>query len=137
MEALKDIRNFTQEYQTIETIKILIRDQTYGMIIQNGFFKNTLTYPNPNDYEINKICEHCGSKYKDKDIKIKLREERDKYHGEDNRLYMLFKEGLFLYYNLEHNEKTSKAFSIAWERGHSSGYHEVYQEFDELVDLLK
>jgi hypothetical protein len=107
------------------------------MIIQAGFFKNSLPYPNTNDYEINKICEHCGSKYQDKYLKVKLREERDKYHREDNRLYMLFKEGLFLNYNLEHNEKTSKAFSMAWERGHSSGYHEVYQEFDDLVDLLK
>ena len=32
--------------------------------------------------------------------------------------------------------KAEKAFTMAWERGHASGYYEVYQELCDLADLL-
>ena len=125
------------DFQTIENLKNLFNDQDYGTIIRNGFFINTLAYPNAKEFEITKVCEHCGSKYKDLDAKKRLREATDSYRKEDGRLYHLFKQGLFLLHNLEQNDKAERAFSIAWEKGHSSGYLEVYQEFEDLVDLIK
>ena len=35
------------------------------------------------------------------------------------------------------NPKAEKLMSIAWERGHSCGYYEVYINALELVDLIK
>ena len=128
---------YTQHYQNIESIIDLLKDQPISMIITNGFFKNSLSYPKQDDYEVNKICEHCGSKYKDKDAKTKLQEARAKYEGEKVRLYHLFKESLFLAFNLEHNEKTEKAFSIAWDEGHANGLREVYSWFQALVPLVE
>ena len=33
-------------------------------------------------------------------------------------------------------DKRSKVYSLAWDRGHSSGYAEVYNELVSLVDLF-
>jgi hypothetical protein len=130
-------KNFTRQYQNIESITVLLKDQAFSTIIKNDFFQNSLPYPSQDDYKVNKVCEHCGSKYKDEDSKTKLHEARNKYRQENNRLYGLFKESLFVVFNLEHNEKTEKAFSIAWEQGHSRGFYEVYQCFEELAPLLE
>jgi len=35
------------------------------------------------------------------------------------------------------NPKASALMSYAWQEGHSSGYHSVYQIASELVDLIK
>ena len=34
------------------------------------------------------------------------------------------------------NPKVQKAWSIAYERGHSNGYHEVISYFEDLIELL-
>jgi hypothetical protein len=130
-------KSFTRQYQNIESIIDLLKDQNMAMIVKNHFFENSLPYPGENDYKINKVCEHCGSKYKDKDAKIKLRTARDEYRGESTRLYHLFKESLFVAFKLEHNEKTEKAFSIAWSQGHANGFYEVLTYFEVLVPLVE
>ena len=45
-------------------------------------------------------------------------------------------EDLFEEFDVENNEKRYKCFSIAWDRGHSYGYYEVYNCFQELVELI-
>jgi hypothetical protein len=40
-------------------------------------------------------------------------------------------------HQLERNGKFEKAWSIAWEEGHSNGIKEVEYYFEGLVDLLK
>ena len=130
-------KTFTRQYQNIESIIGLLKDQNMQIIIQNEFFKNSLPYPSEDDYKVNKVCEHCGSKYKDKDAKTKLRTVRDEYQAERTRLYHLFKESLFVAFKLEHNEKTEKAFSIAWDQGHSHGFYEVLTCFETLVPLVE
>jgi hypothetical protein len=37
----------------------------------------------------------------------------------------------------EASEKFQKVFEIAWSRGHSSGFNEVSNCFDEMADLLR
>jgi len=131
------VKNYAQEYQTIETIEQLLVDQTMPIIIRNNFFENSLIYPDPNDFEINKVCKHCGSKYKDEDAKEKYREAQNLYRKEDNRLYNLFKEATLLANDIKHDDKVDKMFGIAWERGHAYGMYEVYQCFEEMVPILK
>lgn len=48
-----------------------------------------------------------------------------------------FKEYLLKTYEVEDNPKASKAFSIAWDYGHSSSYYEVLGFFDDIVDLIR
>lgn len=59
------------------------------------------------------------------------------YHEEESRCYNQFKQDLFKEYNVTNNPKAEKCFNIAWERGHSSGYESVANEFDELVELIQ
>jgi len=58
------------------------------------------------------------------------------YRGEKSNLLTAFRDKLCSDYNL-----SDKAFDLiwakAWERGHSSGLHEVYQEFDDLHDFIQ
>jgi hypothetical protein len=48
-----------------------------------------------------------------------------------------FKKFLAKKYKLEGNPKLDRAFEIAWELGHSSGYDEIENYFYDLVDLIK
>lgn len=133
----KKVKNYAQEYQTIETIEQLLEEQTMPIIITNKFFENSLIYPNPIDFRIDKVCEHCGSTYKDENAKKEYREAQNLYRKEDNRLYHLFKEATFLANDMKHDDKVDKMFSVAWERGHAYGMYEVYQCFEEMVPILK
>ncbi len=40
-------------------------------------------------------------------------------------------------YGVNGHPKLDLALRLAWEHGHSSGYHEVLLDFDELVEFLK
>lgn len=51
-------------------------------------------------------------------------------------LYRMFKEEALEYVGLTGHSKAEKAFSLAWSKGHSAGYHEVVQELEELANLL-
>jgi len=44
---------------------------------------------------------------------------------------------LFENFNVMNNPKKDKAFALAWERGHSNGLEEVYNEFYDLVELIE
>lgn len=60
-----------------------------------------------------------------------------KYRKGENDSYLKFKEDLFKEYGVSDNPKLEKAFDMAWDRGHPSGYRDVVYYFDELVDLIK
>lgn len=47
-----------------------------------------------------------------------------------------FKNDLFEEFGVANNPKREKAYSFAWEHGHSNGYEEVYHYFSEIVDLI-
>ena len=48
-----------------------------------------------------------------------------------------FKKDLFEDLGIEFNPKRDKLYSLAWEKGHSSGFSEVYNYACELVDLIQ
>jgi len=48
-----------------------------------------------------------------------------------------FKKDLFEEYGVENNPKADKAYSIAYDHGHSGGYNEVAGYFGELVELIR
>lgn len=61
-----------------------------------------------------------------------------KAHGEEEgRLHQLFKSDLEKEFGIVRHPKADLLFQIAWSMGHSSGYHEVWNHYQEMVDLLK
>jgi len=59
------------------------------------------------------------------------------YTDEKNKLHEEFVNDLFENFNVMNNPKKDKAFALAWERGHSNGLEEVYNEFYDLVELIE
>lgn len=67
-----------------------------------------------------------------------IEEQERLYHEENARLYKLWKDDMFEEYGVKDNPKVEKAFSIAWDYGHSNGgYENVECYFSDLVDLIK
>jgi hypothetical protein len=54
-----------------------------------------------------------------------------------NLLEAEFKADLFDEHGVTGHPKANRAFDLAWDRGHSAGYQEVANYFDDLADLLK
>ncbi len=63
--------------------------------------------------------------------------ESDAYNTERCQLEKQFKIDLLAEHGVTNHPKADAAYSMAWDRGHSSGYSEIALEFGELVDLLK
>ena len=85
-----------------------------------------------------KFCSDCGTNIED--IYNTENEKHKKaikdYNNESSKRHNEFIEDLFEEFDVENNEKRYKCFSIAWDRGHSYGYYEVYNCFQELVELI-
>jgi hypothetical protein len=58
------------------------------------------------------------------------------YYEEENALLRKFKEDALRECGLEGHPKAEKAYSLAWEEGHSLGYGQVLYELQNLADLL-
>jgi hypothetical protein len=48
-----------------------------------------------------------------------------------------FKNDLFVEFGVEDNPKREQCYGIAYDMGHSNGFSEVYNYFDQLVELIK
>jgi hypothetical protein len=63
-------------------------------------------------------------------------EERKAWYNEQGRLDDLFWYDFAKEFDIEFHPKKEAFKRICWERGHSSGYSEVYNVALELIDLL-
>jgi hypothetical protein len=61
----------------------------------------------------------------------KMRKEQEARDIENAKLELLEE------YGIERNDKFERAWSVAWDYGHSSGIQEVKNHFADLVDLIK
>lgn len=62
---------------------------------------------------------------------------RKAYHAHTNELKMQFKQDMLDDFGVTDHPKAQKLWELAWERGHSAGLYAVYQEAEELVELLR
>lgn len=62
--------------------------------------------------------------------------QREKYYKEQNALQEKFVQDLFEEFGVKDSKKARKAYAIAYEHGHSSGYSEIYNYFIDLAELL-
>jgi hypothetical protein len=122
------------------------------------YSKPKTSYPNKKDYITSYVydkgeCLWSGPTW-EKD-KAELKEEypnaliqevldeegykaHQKQYGEEtHKLHEEFVNDLFENFNVMNNPKKDKAFALAWERGHSNGLEEVYNEFYDLVELIE
>jgi len=63
--------------------------------------------------------------------------QRKAYTQEETRLHAEFDQDVFEEFGVVGHPKAAKAMSLAWDRGHSEGFDRVYEEFAELVELIK
>ncbi len=67
----------------------------------------------------------------------RYKEHQKQYGEETHKLHEEFVNDLFEKFNVTDNPKRQKAFDLAWEKGHANGLEEVYNEFYDLVELIK
>lgn len=88
--------------------------------IREGKYKVALQYP-------------CSELYPTAEEREKMRAE---YREEQVRLNRQFQADLLEAYGMTNHPKREAIWNMAYGRGHSAGYHEVAQEFDELMALI-
>ena len=85
-----------------------------------------------------KYSGKCTAIVSERDVdEAAYKQMQKEYAEEESRCYIQFKQDLFKEYSVINNPKADKCFAMAWERGHSSGYESVANEFDELVELIQ
>ena len=58
------------------------------------------------------------------------------YREDQRKLDAEFKQAAFKYCGIEDHPKRERAWSMAWEHGHSSGLNDVLHHLEELSELL-
>jgi hypothetical protein len=122
------------------------------------YSKPQTAYPNKKDYITSYVYDkgvvlwsgptwekdkaELKEEYPNAVIQEVLDEEGYKAHqkqsGEEtHKLYEEFVNDLFEEFGVSDNPKRYMAFHLAWEKGHVNGLEEVYNEFYDLVDLIK
>lgn len=101
---------------------------------RQGFKIKSNSYPNRlGDAGATYTCPDCTAKKAIKDLNsddLRTRIGSPLYKGEN------FAEDAIEYCGLKGHPKADKAFAMAYDRGHSSGYYEVLQELESLAELL-
>ena len=138
---LRDIQNYTKE--EIKNIPMFgptsFSNLKYYMDKYNISFRkviDTSRYEFLEGFELMQAYIE-DDRYKNPVTEIIDTKTRTDYKHEETNIFDLFQMDLYKAYGIENNPKRSKCFRLAWEYGHSSGYYEVLNHFDELVDLIK
>lgn len=66
----------------------------------------------------------------------KYKEHLTMYLNEETKLTKEFIDDLFTEFRVKNNPKRFKCYNLAYERGHSNGFSEIYNEFCDLVELI-
>jgi hypothetical protein len=124
--------------------------KTVGDKIKDDYYTNKAKeVPYPSQSEIKKefmkeMETFVGTKkqieQKEKEIEVQvtaeLRRLQQIYGTHVHSVEQELKTDLEREYDLATHPKRDKLWSLAWEKGHSDGYQQVYGEYCELVDLL-
>jgi hypothetical protein len=69
--------------------------------------------------------------------KVAYQAYQQQYAEEIHKLEEEFQNDLFQEFAVTDNPKRFKCYSYAWDKGHSHGYSEVYNEFSDVVELIR
>lgn len=115
-----------------------------------------IPYPNKRDYITlyaydNGMCLYRGNDYTRKQLedthstavvqevfeKLLYKADLERYNECIQELTDEFKKDLFEEFGVTDNPKRERAYAYAWDKGHASGLGEVYNEFSDIVELIK
>lgn len=108
-----------------------------------SIYKTTLDYPSRPTKPI--LDKNANSKIATQFVKdlekyesdmIEYQKKQDEYREESFRIKELFKKDALEDSGLSEHPNRNKIFNYAWEKGHSSGYSEVYYELMNLAELF-
>lgn len=116
-------------------------------MIDYSKYINKKTFPE-SVYDENKELKHLESltvlsyaqKLRIQELKQIIEDYKNQeieYYKEENRLYNLWKDDLYVEYEVADNPKAEQAFQLAWDYGHAHGYSEVEIYFSDFVGLIK
>ena len=80
---------------------------------------------------------HADLLEKYEDAMIFYKSQLESYNKKERDLYMKFKKDLYEEYDVTGNSKADKAYTLAYDYGHSAGYNEIEIYFSQLVELIK
>lgn len=114
--------------------KIIANVISFDELKRDGWKIDSNCYPMK--FEDRTIKYHCPTCVKNKEIAdlasddLRTRIQSPLYKGDN------FSADAIDYCGLKGHPKADKAFSMAYDRGHSSGYSEILQELERLAELL-
>lgn len=92
---------------------------------------------NPRDPCISALKQEYPNAVIQKLIRIdEYNKARDTYLAEANGLIEQFKIDLFKHFKVQDHPKKELCYTLAYDRAHSNGLTEVYNEFEDLVQLI-
>jgi hypothetical protein len=108
-------------------------------------YENKLEYPKghskpylerEDQYNEVKVAEYAKELKKYKDETPAYNEARAKYSNETCRLEEIFRSDALKEVGLEGHECADRAYSYAWEQGHSCGYSEVFNYLLDIAEVI-
>lgn len=87
-------------------------------------------------YDMGKNIEYPNSDLRTKNREL-WKEKKQKYNEEMDKIHKLFKQEALEEAGLDEHPKKDILFDFAWEKGHSSGYGDVYCELCDVAELIK
>lgn len=118
---------------------------TVKVKIEQGEFENTAPYPLEETLEQDKAFQKIVKEKADLVARLEAIETRRiRYITKMRRVYRAaenahrknFKATLEEAYGLENHPKRDQIWERAWDKGHSSGYLEVLNEYDDIGELI-
>jgi hypothetical protein len=114
--------------------------------IRIGVYANTKEYPKHPSFKCSqcdlplgrlcKFCSDCGTATNFAEQEVEYNRKRNEYYNADSEIYDQFKEDALAEIGLIGHPKADILFSKAYERGHSSGYSEVWYYMQDLAELV-
>jgi len=87
-------------------------------------------------HTVSEVRQYASALEKYEKKEFEWKEHIKQVHIRQAELENQFREDLIEDLGIKDNPKAGLLFSKAWELGHSSGYHEVYNYACDLVDLI-
>ncbi len=107
----------------------------YTSLYQELEYPSYVKKPVRSDYSNHTDFGVAMDEYEKKEIeRNELRSQYDQHTADLNDK---FKKDLLKFLGVEKHKNANALWSLAWEHGHSSGYHEIAIYADEFAELLK
>ena len=104
--------------------------------IQKDLYKNYHEYPKRKDFKIMKVCQHCGSTYKDRTAESHYQDAQKLYQAANAKLFKQFKQDLFEEAGIVNHPKAEILWGISYEQRHSEGLMAIYDFFFNYLKLV-